>query len=103
MKRFIREKVSGKRNRLKTKEFDLDLSYISDRIIAMSFPASKAIQQCYRNDIAQVSRFLDAKHPGKKYWIYNLSNKKIEEHHFSNQVNSYDWEDHHSPSLLVLF
>lgn len=32
--------VSGKRHRFIDKEVNLDLSYITDRVIGMSFPAS---------------------------------------------------------------
>jgi hypothetical protein len=32
--------VSGKRHRFKDAQVDLDLSYITDRVIGMSFPAS---------------------------------------------------------------
>jgi phosphatidylinositol-3,4,5-trisphosphate 3-phosphatase/dual-specificity protein phosphatase PTEN len=37
---WIRKKVSGKRNRLKEGEYDLDITYITDRIMAMSYPAT---------------------------------------------------------------
>lgn len=37
---YIREKISGKKNRLKQHNYNLDLTYITPRIIAMSYPAS---------------------------------------------------------------
>jgi len=45
--------VSGKRKRLQDEEFDLDMSYITDKIIAMSFPAS-GLESMYRNPISDV-------------------------------------------------
>lgn len=38
----IRKRVSGKRNRMIDDEFNLDLTYITGTIMAMSFPASSA-------------------------------------------------------------
>ena len=68
----------------------------------MSFPASKGTQKLYRNSINKVAKFLDEFHQ-ENYCVFNLSNKSIEEAKFGNRVYSYPWEDHHSPSLLVLF
>ena len=96
----LRSYVSGKRIRLKENGFNLDISYITRSILAMSFPASD-FKALYRNSASDVSRFLETTHPN--YWIYNLSNKDIDEALFKNHVNSYPWIDHHSPPLLVLF
>ena len=55
---MLREKVSGARkNRLKENGFNLDLSYISPRIIAMAYPAS-GIEKYYRNNIEDVYIYL---------------------------------------------
>ena len=43
MTNFLRGLVSGKKIRYKEGEFDLDLTYITPRIIAMSFPASETL------------------------------------------------------------
>ena len=37
---FLREIVAGPKNRLKEHGFNLDLSYITPRIIAMAYPAT---------------------------------------------------------------
>ena len=68
----------------------------------MSFPAHKFIEKRYRNDIEQVAQFFDSKHP-KSYFIYNMSNREMETSHFHEQVKSFEWKDHHSPALEVLF
>ena len=47
--------MSGKRNRFKDKNYNLDITYITHRIIAMSFPAS-GVEQMYRNNINNVSQ-----------------------------------------------
>lgn len=47
---FLREKVSGKKKRLITEGFNLDLTYVTKRIIAMSFPG-EGLEGLYRNPI----------------------------------------------------
>lgn len=47
---FLREKVSGKKKRLIKEGFNLDLTYITKRIIAMSFPG-EGFEGFYRNPI----------------------------------------------------
>ena len=59
----VKHKVSGKRRRFTHDGFDLDLTYITDRVIAMSFPAHSAWEKMYRNNINDVARFFDMKHP----------------------------------------
>ncbi|KAJ0959860.1 hypothetical protein J5N97_000408 [Dioscorea zingiberensis] len=43
--------------------YDLDMSYITDRILAMSFPAER-MRAMYRNPLWQVKSVLDMRHPG---------------------------------------
>ena len=72
MKKLIRNIASGDRLRYKQDGHDLDLTYVTPRIIGMSYPASEQIQKIYRNDAADVANLLESKH-GKKYWVFNLS------------------------------
>ncbi len=52
---WLRKIVSGKRIRFEDKKFNLDVTYITDRILGMSFPAS-GIETMYRNSMADVIR-----------------------------------------------
>lgn len=54
---------------------DLDISYITSRIIVMPYP-SEGFESTYRvNHLEDVRLFLDTRHPNNKYSIYNLSRK----------------------------
>mmetsp|Transcript_2597 Transcript_2597/g.2225 ORF Transcript_2597/g.2225 Transcript_2597/m.2225 type:complete len:170 (+) Transcript_2597:57-566(+) len=98
---LIKEIVSGKKRRYKEDGFNLDLTYITDRIVAMSFPGS-GFQTVYRNNINEVSKLLNKKH-GKKYMVLNLSGKKYDYDKFGYAVKDFPWEDHHSPPINLLF
>ena len=50
---FIRKIVSGKKRRFNKDGFNLDLSYITPRIIAMALPAT-GFSKAYRNKINDV-------------------------------------------------
>lgn len=60
---YIRNLVSKKRRRLLVGGYDLDMSYITERILAMSFPAER-MRAMYRNPLWQVKSVLDMRHPG---------------------------------------
>ena len=62
--------VSQNKRRYIDEHFDLDLTYVTDRVIAMSFPSSGS-EALYRNSIRDVGEFLDKNHFGH-YRVYNL-------------------------------
>ena len=51
---WIKCKVSGPKNRYKDEGYNLDLTYITNRIIAMAYPASGFFETIYRNNIETV-------------------------------------------------
>lgn len=57
----IRSMVSKKKKRFTEDGFDLDLSYITPRIIAMGFPSS-GVEGIYRNPLPEVQRFFTKRH-----------------------------------------
>ena len=57
MKGFIRKMVAGPKNKTPYQGQDLDLTYITDRIIAMAFPASNFLEKTIRNAIEDVAGY----------------------------------------------
>jgi phosphatidylinositol-3,4,5-trisphosphate 3-phosphatase/dual-specificity protein phosphatase PTEN len=51
---WLRKIVSGKKNRFHDDNYDLDITYITPRVLGMSFPA-QGIERFYRNSIEDVS------------------------------------------------
>lgn len=98
---FLRQKISGNKNRYKDKEFNLDLSYITPRIIAMAIPG-EGLVKLYRNNINDIQKFFKAKH-NNKFLIINLSGIKYDYSRFENNVIEYEWIDHQAPRLVTLF
>jgi phosphatidylinositol-3,4,5-trisphosphate 3-phosphatase/dual-specificity protein phosphatase PTEN len=98
---FLREKVSGNKRRFQDSDYNLDLSYITPKIIAMAFPG-EGFKSLYRNRIGDVKSFLD-KHHKDKYKIINISGEKYSYNVFDNKVLEYDWIDHQAPKISTLF
>jgi hypothetical protein len=65
--------VSKKKRRLQTEYFDLDMAYITERVIGMGFPATGA-ETLYRNSLEDLKLFLDRFH--EEYKVYNLCIEK---------------------------
>lgn len=97
----VRQQVAGRRRRFNKHGFDLDLAYITSRIIAMGFPGA-GLQATFRNPRTEVARFLNWAH-GDHYRIYNLC---LEESHCSNGFDDntirYPCKDHCPPTLQML-
>ncbi|KAA0188336.1 hypothetical protein HAZT_HAZT009576 [Hyalella azteca] len=112
-----RQFISQNKRRYQREGFDLDLSYVTPTVIAMSFPSSGKMSMyrndireryqgtaghVYRNDIRDVSRFLDYKHAGH-YRVYNLcSERHYDEHFFHGAVQRYPINDHNVPAIEVM-
>lgn len=90
---FIRRLVSQKKIRFKDDEYDLDLSYITDRIIAMAYPAD-GVESTFRNRIDHVASFLQKYHENL-FLIINASNRNYDFSKFNNNVISMNWPNHY--------
>lgn len=88
-----------------TTEESLDVHYITENILTMSFPYSaktkpKGMKQW--NDINKVAEFLREKHAGR-YMIWNVSEDPYDYSLFDNQVLEYKFPGHPAPPLGLLF
>mmetsp|Transcript_19367 Transcript_19367/g.23975 ORF Transcript_19367/g.23975 Transcript_19367/m.23975 type:complete len:584 (+) Transcript_19367:44-1795(+) len=97
METALRQLVSGNKRRYQQDGFDLDLTYITNNVIATSFPSS-GLWAAYRNPIESVAKFLDTKHKDH-YKVYNLcSEKTYDTTHFHDRVERIKIDDHNVPS-----
>lgn len=93
--------VSQNKRRFMSRAFDLDLTYITDRIVAMSLP-SMNVEGLYRNPIEKVAEFLDLRHP-QSYVVVNLcAERNYPGTFFHNRVIRVPFEDHGPPQLAQL-
>ncbi|SPC62765.1 related to Phosphatidylinositol-3,4,5-trisphosphate 3-phosphatase PTEN [Ustilago sp. UG-2017b] len=108
MATIARRIVSGQKARFKDPllDLDLDLTYVTDHIIIMGFPAS-GLQSLYRNKRSDVRRFLDKRHDDL-YRVYNfcpVTENSYDADEFYGRVSRFPFPDHHVPplSLIPLF
>lgn len=81
-------------------ETDLDLAYITQRIIAMGFPSS-GVAATYRNPSKMVADYFDNAHPGH-YKIINLAEQPYDQSKFSGPIEHFPFPDHHAPPIPLM-
>jgi len=98
----VRQRISENKRRFQVDGYDLDLTYVTTNIIAMSFP-SKGSKAVYRNKIDHVARFFEEKYSDSShidYMIYNLCSEMEYDHRkFHGNVRRYQIDDHNVPRL----
>ena len=98
LKAGLRQKISQNKRRYQEGGFDLDLTYVTERVIAMSFP-STGTTALYRNPMGDVQRFFKTVHP-QHYLIYNLcAERAYDSSKFEGRVKRYRIDDHNVPPL----
>eukprot|EP00298_Acanthocystis_sp_HF-20_P006958 c16684_g1_i1.p1 GENE.c16684_g1_i1~~c16684_g1_i1.p1 ORF type:complete len:318 (-),score=97.38 c16684_g1_i1:19-972(-) len=101
LKVLVRHLVSQNKKRWIDDKYDLDLSYITENIIAMGLPAS-GIEGHYRNDISEVIEFLQEHHKGK-FKIFNLCSEKFYDPSiFDGFVANFPFADDDCPPLMMI-
>lgn len=98
---ILRGAVSKKKRRYQTDSFDLDLTYVTERIIAMGYP-SESVEAAFRNPYKEVFRFLETQHRGH-YKVYNLCCERgYEPSKFHSRTAIYPFADHNAPPIELI-
>ena len=97
---IVKSLVSKKKNRFCYDGFDLDLTYITTRIIAMGMPSSN-LEGLYRNPMEEVQKFLNARH-NEHYKVYNLCEERGYPKNSFYKQEVYPFKDHEAPPLNLM-
>nr|XP_020470939.1 tensin-like [Monopterus albus] len=95
----IRRKQSRSQSVVQAMEegYEVDLVYITERIISVSFPSS-AEEHSYTANLKEVATMLRSKH-GEHYLMLNLSERRNDLSKLNHKVLEFSWPDHHAPAL----
>lgn len=77
--------------------YELDLTYITERIIAVFFPRGCS-EEIYSHNLKDVTRMLKSKH-ADNYLIINLSEKRHDLSRMNPKTLDTGWPDFHAPPL----
>ena len=102
---FFKRLVSKQKRRFQDSDFDLDMSYITEKVIAMGFP-STGVETMYRNSLSDIIKFFHTRH-NDQVKVYNLCLEKdriYNKNVFPNaKVGLFPATDHNpSPIKLIL-
>ncbi|XP_051134225.1 phosphatidylinositol 3,4,5-trisphosphate 3-phosphatase and protein-tyrosine-phosphatase PTEN2A [Andrographis paniculata] len=104
-----RHVVSQNKRRYQEGGFDLDMTYITENIIAMGFPAGDMssgffgyVEGFYRNHMEEVIKFFETYHKGK-YKVYNLCSERLYDASlFEGKVACFPFDDHNCPPIQLI-
>ncbi|XVF67529.1 hypothetical protein PTKIN_Ptkin10aG0128600 [Pterospermum kingtungense] len=104
-----RHVVSQNKRRYQEGGFDLDLTYITENIIAMGFPAGDMssgffgyVEGFYRNHMEEVIKFFETHHKDK-YKVYNLCCERLYDASLlEGKVASFPFDDHNCPPIQLI-
>jgi protein-tyrosine phosphatase len=101
--RRLRRHASGARHRFVSPDgsFDLDLSYITPRLLGMGFPF-QGVSSLFGNPSDELYRFFQERHAGH-FRIFNLVHEqRYDLEMFHGTVALYPWEENTPPPLELL-
>jgi phosphatidylinositol-3,4,5-trisphosphate 3-phosphatase/dual-specificity protein phosphatase PTEN len=98
---LIKNIVSKNKIRFSLNGFDLDLTYITNKIIAMGFPADN-YEKLYRNSKDEILRFFEQRHKNH-YKIYNLCSERTYPDNTFNNQGYFPFDDHEAPPFNLLY
>ncbi|DAZ98729.1 TPA: hypothetical protein N0F65_006761 [Lagenidium giganteum] len=94
----LKQLVSREKRRFEEDGFNLDLTYVTNRIIAFGYPA-ESFEGIYRNHYKDVFHFFEKRHPNR-YQIYNLcSERSYDKEKFHSRVMEFPFDDHCPPPI----
>uniref|UniRef100_A0A8C6W2Y7 Tensin 2 n=1 Tax=Nannospalax galili TaxID=1026970 RepID=A0A8C6W2Y7_NANGA len=82
---------------LMERRWDLDLTYVTERILAAAFPA-RPDEQRHRAHLRELAHVLQSKHRDK-YLLFNLSEKRHDLTRLNPKVQDFGWPELHAPPL----
>uniref|UniRef100_A0A2K6BR94 Tensin-2 n=1 Tax=Macaca nemestrina TaxID=9545 RepID=A0A2K6BR94_MACNE len=82
---------------LMERRWDLDLTYVTERILAAAFPA-RPDEQRHRGHLRELAHVLQSKHRDK-YLLFNLSEKRHDLSRLNPKVQDFGWPELHAPPL----
>ena len=105
MKDYARRLVSGNKARFRDGHLnlELDLVYLTDRIIIMGYPA-EGLESLYRNNRDDARRFLEHRH-GADFWVFNFCPVRENSYPasvFGGRVSRYPFPDHQCAAFRFL-
>ncbi|XP_063065306.1 tensin-2 isoform X3 [Engraulis encrasicolus] len=83
--------------RVMERNYDFDLTYITERIISVFFPPLLE-EQRYRSNLKEVAAMLKSKHQDK-FMLLNLSERRHDITRLNPKVHDFGWPDLHAPPL----
>ena len=98
---YFKTLINSNNRRFIDRKYNLDLSYITPRIIAMGFPTTFP-KSLLKNSVTDVADFLNERH-GNSYLLIDLSEKKYDASLFKGMVEDYQMINNKSPDLLKIF